>query len=81
MMLKSCLNYITSIIILIGITIAYFKFKNHNIFYPLSKIIFAYLLFVFILFIFLLFFCNKNNNKYLDEDIDDYYSSDEEMDI
>ena len=91
MMLKSCLNYITSIIILIGITIAYFKFKNHNIFILYQKLFllilflnflfFAYLLFVFILFIFLLFFCNKNNNKYLDEDIDDYYSSDEEMDI
>ena len=49
-MLKSCLNYITSIIILIGITIAYFKFKNHNIFYPLSKIIFAYIISEFSIF-------------------------------
>ena len=91
MMLKSCLKCITSIIILIGITIAYFKFKDHYIVILYQKLFllisflnflfFAYLLFVFILFIFLLFFCNKNNNKYLDEDIDDYYSSDEEMDI
>jgi hypothetical protein len=69
MMLKICLNYITSIIILIGITIAYFKFKNHNIFILYQKLFllilflnflfFAYLLFVFILFVFLLFFIIK----------------------
>ena len=46
MMLKICLNYITSIIILIGITIAYFKFKNHNIFILYQKL-FLYKLIIF----------------------------------
>ena len=86
MMLKSCLGCITSIIILIGITITYFKFTHHNECNPLSKLIMAYIISEYsIIGLFALcvytvclssYFCKRNYKYDNDDDL-----SDEEIEI
>ena len=81
MMLKSCLGCITSIIILIGITITYFKFTHHNECNPLSKLIMAYIiseysiigLFALCVYTICLssYFCKRNYKYDNDDDLSD----------
>jgi hypothetical protein len=86
MMLKSCLGCITSIIILIGITVTYFKFTHLYNCNPLSKLIMAYIISEYsIIGLFALcvytdclssYFCKRNYKYDNDDDL-----SDEEIEI